>query len=77
MLELTDVQLPKRVDDGGLDHPAVTMVDSGTGDARLPNQGAPVRTYLPAMMPSLGADTFPRPADKKLSACFIMASRIT
>lgn len=37
MLELTDVQPPSRVDDGGLGRPAVIMVDIGRGHARLPN----------------------------------------
>lgn len=42
MLELTDVQLPNRVDDGALGHLAVTMGDTGTWDARLSDQGATV-----------------------------------
>lgn len=37
MLELTDVQPPSRVDDGGLGRPAVAMAYVGAGYARLPN----------------------------------------
>lgn len=43
MLELTDVQHSKRMDDGRLGHPAVTMVHLDAGDARLPNQRTSVR----------------------------------
>lgn len=77
MVELTDVQLPKRVDDGGMGHPAVAMVHLSTGDARLPNKGAPVRPARDGAFFTVDADPFPRPTDKKLSACSIMASRTT
>lgn len=77
MLELTDVQLPKRVYDGGLGHPAVVMAHFGTGDARLPNQGTQVRPVSHDDASTVDADPFPRLADKKLSACSIMASRTT
>lgn len=61
MLELTDVQLPKRMDDGGLGHPAVAMAYAGTWDARLPNQGPTVRLNLRDEVAEADADPFLAP----------------